>query len=553
MRSFGEHYYLMEIADSKRNREDIIRAYGLLDNSNPATANERAKEIIDKWTKLEPLIDPKNDYFGNISNGKKYNPRDIFSWSYVSRDLGHDKMEALQNLEAMLANLRKGKEKKDQFKSESNDYEQIYPKTPAEEKTALATIRRPKNEATSCRLGNNTAWCISGKDNNQWEYYKSQGVTMVFILSRIPKEVHDGTKWAVAFSPDGTIDAYDETDHRMEYEELQSILADHNIPITILDRFKPDVIDAIRSRSFSTMQKISGAVRYPGNPETLLNKLLSDVLNISDKDMSRFQAFRKEEGYPDQTFDMIPLHRASVRFFTHQHLNPPGGPGNTISQRSMNDLWQESIVQGIKRLAHTTKQAQSNPQDESWVNDMDDETDKYHRLEEEWDKVFNGISLLQLLIDYCRNHMPGKWPELEAALLDLWEVNYNATDFNRSDDPTRDTDLWLRVILGLRGGRWEALEEYITGKLEVIISKPDPGRKLRELLDWGKKYNQQSAVASGNRNAQKLDSNRAWVPETLEQLKSLINDRDSYQNNTPHTTRAAEEIRWRKSFNKSKS
>ena len=106
----------------------------------------------------------------------------------------------------------------------------------------------------------------------------------------------------------------------------------------------------------------------------------------------------------------------------------------------------------------------------------------------------------------------------------------------------------VRVILRLRGGRWEDLEEYITEKLEEVISKPDPGRKLRDLLDWAKKYNQQSAVSSGNRNAQKLDSNKAWVPETLEQLNSLVSDKNSYQSNPPHTERAAQEIRWRKSL-----
>ena len=472
MKTFKEYYYLTEIADSRKNRDDIIRAYGLLDNSNPATANERAKEIIDKWTKLEPLIDMKNNYFGNPPSGKKYNPRDIFSWSYVSRDLGDDKLEALQNLEAMLANLRKGKEKKDQFKAESNDYETIYPKTPEERKTALAIIRVPKNEATSCKLGSNTEWCISGKDNNQWDHYQSEGVKMVFILSRKPHEVHDGTKWAVAFARDGTIDAFDETDHRMSYEDLQStVLADHNIPIDILDRFKPDEIDALRSRSFSAMQIISGSVRSPITPGKLLIDLLGAVQDISYKNQDRFQEFRKEEGYPDQTFDMLPLHPASIRFFTHQRLNPPGGPTSSVSQRSMNDLWQESIVQSIKRLAHITKQAHSNPEDESYIQDMDDETDKFQNISPEWSSLTGGgvtpgpdvrktePYLVDVLVDYCNNHMGGTWPELEEALLKLWDINHKSTEFSRSDNPTRDTKFLMDVILRLREGDWPESEQ----------------------------------------------------------------------------------------------
>ena len=52
---------LNEVKNTRRNRDDLIRAYGLMDHSNEQTAQARAKELIDKLTKLEPLIDPTHD------------------------------------------------------------------------------------------------------------------------------------------------------------------------------------------------------------------------------------------------------------------------------------------------------------------------------------------------------------------------------------------------------------------------------------------------------------------------------------------------------------
>ena len=85
---------ITEVKDTKRNREQIIQAYGLMDHAPEHVAQERAKELIDKFTKLEPLIDPAHDYFG--VPGKKYNPKDIFSWARVAKDMKYDKLEALQ-------------------------------------------------------------------------------------------------------------------------------------------------------------------------------------------------------------------------------------------------------------------------------------------------------------------------------------------------------------------------------------------------------------------------------------------------------------------------
>ena len=112
---FKEYYNLInEMQDSKRNRENVINSYGLVDHSTPQNAEARATELINKWTKLEPLIDPNHDYFG--VPGNKYNPKDMFSWSRVAKDMGYSKLEALQNFEAMLINLGRMSDRREQTK-----------------------------------------------------------------------------------------------------------------------------------------------------------------------------------------------------------------------------------------------------------------------------------------------------------------------------------------------------------------------------------------------------------------------------------------------------
>ena len=85
MINFKQFCYLInEVKDTRRNRVEVIQAYGLRDHAPEHVAQERAKELIDKFTKLEPLIDPNHDYFG--APGKKYNPKDILE-DYLIEDI----------------------------------------------------------------------------------------------------------------------------------------------------------------------------------------------------------------------------------------------------------------------------------------------------------------------------------------------------------------------------------------------------------------------------------------------------------------------------------
>jgi len=133
-------YPINEVKDTRRNREQMIQSYGLMDHAPEHVAQERAKELIDKFTKLEPLIDPNHDYFG--VPGKKYNPKDIFSWAILSKDMGYDKLEALQNFEAMLIDLGRMSDRKEQTKLSEKEYDVLVD-------NEHATLYRPKSMAAS--------------------------------------------------------------------------------------------------------------------------------------------------------------------------------------------------------------------------------------------------------------------------------------------------------------------------------------------------------------------------------------------------------------------
>ena len=232
MRPFKE-YFLCEVKDTKRNREELIRAYGLMDHAPEHVAQSRAKELIDRFSKLEPLIDPTHDYFG--LPGKKYNPKDIYSWARVSKDMGYDKLEALQNFEAMLVNLGRLSDQKAQTKLSEKDYEVLVD-------NEWATLYRPKSMAASCKLGAGTKWCTAASQNNQFDSYMAQGVVLFYAITKRQKfntaqavwppqpaggaratgeDFKKEEKYAVAMYPGGeVIEFFDE-----EIEQIQTKIA----------------------------------------------------------------------------------------------------------------------------------------------------------------------------------------------------------------------------------------------------------------------------------------------------------------------------------------
>ena len=153
MEPFSKYYYIVtELKDTKRNQEDMVRAYGLDKyGGSPEHAKTRASELINLWNKYESLIGTDPEQYGFPRNVRGLNPKDIFAWSRASKSTGTDELEALQNLESMLANLKKVQSQREQTKKEQDDYETVY-------KSDMVTAYIPRSVGASCKLGAGTKW-----------------------------------------------------------------------------------------------------------------------------------------------------------------------------------------------------------------------------------------------------------------------------------------------------------------------------------------------------------------------------------------------------------
>ena len=143
MVTFKEFYELLtEVKDSTRNQQELIRVYG-------------------------------------SPNNKTYNPRDIFSWGRIAKDMKWEHPEGLENLKAMITNLYRHKEKKVEVKKSDKDYDVLID-------NEHARLYRPKSEKASCRLGARTKWCTASTQGlNQFNSYTEQGIVLFYVISRM--------------------------------------------------------------------------------------------------------------------------------------------------------------------------------------------------------------------------------------------------------------------------------------------------------------------------------------------------------------------------------
>jgi len=548
MISFNQ-YFLCEIADSKRNRESVIQAYGLLDHSTPTIASERAKEIIDRWTKLSPLIDPSKDYFGFESGFEpgQLNPKDIFSWSKIYPE---DKLEALQNLEAMIADLKRKKEQNAQAKVDEKKFKTAH-------KGKLANVYIPDTEAASCKLARknhgDSQWCISAtKGGNQFTHYRNDlGVIHFFIIPNV--DVEDtvnpwyGRKIAATMYPDGeTWEYHNELDEPLTADEFANAMIDLAVPLSIFREYLPDAMTVIRGKVSRISSILSGQVRVPENQYEDPTKMLRELYDFLTKRVASsrlFQDYRGDEGEPDSTFAMLPLNEYSILYFTDSDLNPPG------SNPRGNEMYQEAILQKFRRLSYVTGNLSDNSEDE-----MDEHSAELKILGDGNSQFF----FLSRWKDYITKHIGSKdgWPALEKALINLWDINRATTELNRSDTPIRDTEFFLKLIILLRKGRWEELEEYILSNIEAESYRASPmgvtnsfdstrsaaDHSLRALLDMGEVYNNYVARIPGNLDWEDF---KAWVPETEDHVALFRKSEYKWPKDPPLTTVAANEVQYR--------
>jgi hypothetical protein len=367
----------------------------LFDNAPEHVAQERAKELIDKFTKLEPLIDPNHDYFG--VPGKKYNPKDIFSWARLSKDMGYDKLEALQNFEAMLINLGRAADRKEQAKLSEKEYDILID-------NEHATLYRPKSMAASCKLGAGTKWCTAATNNNQFDSYMAQGVVLFYAITKRkkfntaqavwpPRPAGSGfrgrepgndfkpeEKYAVAMYPGGEVFEYfDSEDNKIDQSDWEYTFDSLGLPTdhAFYKKHGPSAVSLLKNSVNDAQSKMSGSTqRDPyGDGDTnweLLNDVLDKVkLIFKEKDpdqLAELANYRRDEGMPDEVFLMDVMERSSMSYFTDQEYNPPG------SNNWANAQFQQEIVRNIGRLTYLTNQSNGDDWTEETVQDMDDLT-----------------------------------------------------------------------------------------------------------------------------------------------------------------------------------
>ena len=542
MQSFKE-YFLCEVKDTKRNREDIIQAYGLMDHAPENVAQDRAKELIDKFTKLSPLIDPSHDYFG--LPGKKYNPKDIYSWARVSKDMGYDKLEALQNFEAMLVNLGRAAEQKEQSKLSEKDYEVLVD-------NEWATLYRPKSMAASCKLGAGTKWCTAATNNNQFDSYTDQGVVLFYAITKRaqfntaqavwPPQPAGGSarapgedfkkekKYAVAMYPGGeVIEFFDAEDNKMEKYEWEDTFQELGLPtdLSFYKKHGPSAMSLLKNSANIAKSKISGATQrdpYEGDANW---DLLMDVLNkvkaiFKEKDpeqLAELEKYRKDEGMPDEVFLMDVLDRSSLDYFLDREYNP------VDSNKWSNSQFQQEIVRNIGRATHLINKANSDDWKSEDIEDMDDQSNKLlvSGDGDEARMVFHGLRL------YISRHLNDEWPELEKVLIKHWEANHDATDIKvaggyseHTDTPFDSTYMWMRMMMDIKNGDWPELEKMIHKRIKSVLHAGDKDS------DFENKKNGIQSMGNGYNNAAnfyrrlKNTDRRAWLPQSDEHFKQYM-------------------------------
>jgi len=516
---FKEYYNLInEMQDSKRNREAVINSYGLMDHSTPQNAEARATELINKWTKLEPLIDPNHDYFG--VPGNKYNPKDMFSWSRVAKDMGYNKLEALQNFEAMLINLGRESDRKEQTKLSEKDYEMLAD-------TGHATLYRPKSMAASCKLGAGTRWCTSANTNNQFDSYTAQGVVLFYIITK-----REQTKYAIAMYPDGeTFEFFDAQDNKIDRDEGEDILHELGLPtdMKFYRKSGPSVVSLLKNSVNDARSKISGATqRDPyGDDDTnwellmhVFEKVKTIFKNYDPEELAEYQKYRKDENQPDEVFLMDVMNSSSLEYFTDREYNPPG------SNNWSNSQFQQEIVRNINRLTTLTNQSNGANWKQEDIEDMDDLTDEIRGPSDSEDAQ-NTFHQLRL---YISAHMKDKWPELEKALIKHWKTNHDAVNIKvtggyseHTDTPFDSTYMWFRLLMDIKNGDWPECEQMIHKQVKSVLhaggKDPDYENRKNGIQSMGAIFNNAANFYRRLDDAER----RAWLPQSDDHFLRYMN------------------------------
>ena len=453
--SYMQSTCINEITDSKRNREALINAYGFKDDAE-------ASQVITQWNKLESLIDSDPETFGFPRNVKNLNPKDIFSWSRASKQLGNDATEARENLLAMIENLKKVRQQRDTQKQEQHDYETVLSKNGV-------TVYIPRTEGASCKLGAGTKWCTAAtKSQNMFnKYTKQDGVTLYYIHTK-----YDG-KYAVAVYPQTSRrEIYDEEDTRMDDRDLREILSDYDVS---MEEFLPEPDDTAQLLALAEQverEYLSG----DGSRSETVYEMMDHVRTIEPK---LLQQIREETMQPDKALlryrgvstpghdqDFLTSNHA-INWFTSSKYNPPG----TMAQ--MNSQFQYQFEETISEMFDLIDRGVHKKS----IQNMGDELPPdMSRLEDFRYNLGNNPDMHMRIRLYTRNHMNGEWKELQLLTYDLLLTD---PGYFASNNHT----IWMmHFLIDQNQGRDEKLEHELLRQLQIAANNKF-GYKMPEEYD----------------------------------------------------------------------
>ena len=460
MQTYKQYYMLMEMQDSKANRANIIRAYGLDQHGgSPENHQQRASELIKLWSTYSPLIKKDQDY----GFGQPLDPRDIYSWSKVTPD---DKLEALQNLEAMIINLQRMKQRNDSRKQQENDYSVVY-------KNEHVTVYEPHSEGASCRLGAGTKWCTAATrgTNHFNSYTKEQGVRLFYIIPHgQPKQQPDRfgpqVKFAIAEYPDGRREYFDDEDQPYADEEFEEhVLKRYNIDTTGWLK-KYSVVEQLHKaclRLSKLADESTNRIKLSEAQESIMNL----VMDMGESNYKDYEAFREKTGYPDRAFLEVSekhgLTTDAYMFFTTQRSNPP---------LENVDLGSDTIaVKTNKEFRHLFADALNERTDLSlrgygeYDHPGGDDDDL-------WKQVNMTLSYMKHqdrvwdLIDYSKNWTGGNWTELHDLVLDAF-MELGPKQFTEGDAGMIHGGLLRFCLLELPDNRFPEMEQYAVEQMQI--------------------------------------------------------------------------------------
>ena len=534
---FKQYYnqVLLEVKDTGRNRDALIRAYEL-----PQPDRGRAAELIKLWNMYSPYINKDEDY-GFPRNIPQLDPMDIFAWARAATHMqkrGHDewtKLDALQNLEAMIANLKRVKNQKETRKQQQQDYTVVY-------KNDQVTVYQPHSEGASCKLGAGTKWCTaSTKGVNHFDSYtKQQGVKLFYVITN-PQKYNTATavwppqaasgpsrapgrnyieqeKYAVAEYPDGRREYFDDEDQP---------LADYDFQEQVIDRFNIDTSGWLKT--YTVVEQLKKACMRlskladdddGGIDVTQMSEVQSDIMRIihefDNNNREEYKKLRVETGYPDKAFiEVSEKHGLShdTFYFYMSHKSNPSEDRDDAVIRQYNKEFRYILVDTLLERTELAIRGYGTPDPTGHRYDDDD-----------WKQYNRSLSLLKDhnriydLIHYSKIWTGGDWKDLHGATLEVLE-ELGPQAFTESDPGMLHSGL-LRLCLAEKAdNRFKQMEHIAAGHMQdaakkmglvhpydLSLGNPGENETMEQWtiqmrrdgwMDFGQRYNLMVAGAQG--------------------------------------------------------